>query len=106
MSTQNAKSRLRAARYAGVASAILIAFAGAASAGGVSVSVGGHSVVSVPGGGGAGGVGGAVGGLGGSLSGGLGGAVGGISSGLGGASDGLSGGQGFFSGGTNFGPRN
>src|SRR5512141_1705217 len=89
MSKQKAKSNFRAVLQAGVASAVLIAFAIPASAGGVNVSVGGHSVVSIPGGGGAGGVGGAVGGLGGGLSSGLGSVTGGISSGLGGASDGL-----------------
>jgi len=105
MPTNARNSKRVAILYASVASAILISFANPVMAGGVSVSVGGHSVVSVPGGG-AGGVGGAVGGIGGSLSSGLGDGVGGISSGLGGASDSLSGGQGFFSGGANFGPRN
>ena len=106
MSTQKSKSKLVTILCASVASAALIVSAIPASAGGVSVSVGGHSVVSVPGGGGAGGLGGAVGGLGGSIGSGLGGVSGGLSSGLGGASDGLSGGQGFFSGGANFGPHN
>src|SRR6185503_20069403 len=106
MPTNARNSKRVAILYASVASAILMSFANPVMAGGVSVSVGGHSVVSVPGGGGAGGIGGAAGGLGGSLGSGLGGGVGGISSGLGGASDALSGGQGFFSGGANFGPRN
>src|SRR5689334_1063330 len=105
MSTQKSKSKLITILCASVASAALTASI-PANAGGVSVSVGGHSVVSVPGGGGAGGLGGGVGGLGGSLGSGLGGVTGGISSGLGGASDSLSGGQGFFSGGANFGPHN
>src|ERR1041385_3126412 len=102
MSTPN--SKLVATLCAGVASAVLIAFISPASAGGLSVSVGGHSVASGVGGG----IGGAVGGAGGSL-GGLGGSVGGISggisSGLGGGSDMLNKSQGFFSGGAHFAPR-
>lgn len=87
---------------AGVASAALITGIGQATAGGVSVSVAGHSVVSVGSGSLGGAVGGAVGGLGSSV----GGAVGGLSSGVGGVSSGLGGGSGFFSGGAHFGPHN
>ncbi len=118
MSSRNCRTYL-ATLYAGVASTALIVAAGPAFAGGVNVTVGGHTIVSIGGGGGLGGVGGGIGGAVGGAVGSVGGSVGGVSSGLGGISSGGStgffsggvgsgsaggGGSNFFSGGAHFGP--
>ena len=97
----NNRKTIKQILLAGVAAGALTVLAGSAFAGGVNVSVGGHSIVSTGAlGGSLGSAGGTVGGVVGGVSGGVGGVTSGVSSSVGGVSSGVGGsGSGFFSGG-------